>query len=167
MESLYDITLRLGKGQGEEMMWDTLRVVSDAIEGGLSEKDRMALNSKIYGLLSGGHFDEDYAMDAVSRMYYTDKDGAKRYAPYWTIPQVEEIYDSVRGDVPNAYNEWDFFVTMNMIASDTWGLLHEWWPSLTPEQFTDRVTDLAANWLDDEDNPFGTKKIWCYLNSAK
>ena len=167
MESLYDVTKRLGKGQGEGMMWDTLRVVSDAIEHGMSEKDRAALNAKIYGMLSGGHFDEEHALEAVAKMYYTDVDGAKRYAPYWTIPQVMDIHDSVSGDIPSAYNGWDFFVTMNMVASDTWNLLHEWWPSLTQEQFADKVADLAVNYLADEDNPYGEKKIWCYLNPSR
>lgn len=25
----------------------------------------------------------------------------------------------------------------------------------------------AINWLNDDDNPFGTSKIWCYFNSKK
>lgn len=158
------MTKRLGKGQGEGMMWESVRLISEAVEKGMSEKDRGELFSKMYGLLSGGHFDEEHATEAVAKMYYTDKDKEKRYAPYWTIPQIVEIYESVSDDIPSAYNEWDFYVAFNMVASDNWRLLHEWWPSITPEQFAEKITDLTVNWLSDEDNPYGNTKIWSYLN---
>lgn len=167
METLYDITKRLGSGKGESMMWDTLKVVSEAVDNGFSEKDKAVLMSQIYGMLSGGHFDEDYAVEAVEKMYYTDKDGQKRGAPYWTIPQVTEIYDSVKSEIPKAYNEWDFYVAFNMLASDNWCLIHKWWPNITPEQFAEKITDLTVNWLDDEDNPYGDKKVWGYLKEGK
>ena len=167
MESLYDVTKRLGKGQGEDMMWGTLRIVSDAVEHGFSDKDKSALMAEIYGMLSGGHFDEEHAVEIVQKMYYVDKDGEKRHAPYWTIPQVSEIYESVQDDIPGAYNEWDFYVTMNMAASDNWCMLHKWWPNITPEQFAEKVTDIAVNWLNDPDSPFGEKKVWGYLHAGK
>lgn len=167
METLYNITKRMSNGKGEAMMWDTVKVVSDAIEHGMSERDRAALNAKIYGMLSGGHFDEDYAMESVSKMYYVDADGVKRSAPYWTIPQVTDIYESVKENIPECYNEWDFFVAFQMIASDSWMLLHKWWPNITQEQIAEKVTDLTVNWLSDEDNPFGDKKIWGYLHGGK
>ena len=158
------MTKRLGKGQGEEMMWDTVKIVSEAIENGMSEKDKEVLRAKMYGLLSGGHYDEDYALASVSKMYYTDRDGVKRYAPYWTIPQVASIYEAVSDKIPSAYNEWDFFVTFQMIASDDWNLYKKWWPDISLEEIAEKVTDATVNWLNDEDNPYGTRKIWCYLN---
>lgn len=167
METLYDITKRMSAGMGESMMWDTVKVVSEAIDASMSEKDKAALMSKIYGMLSGGHFDEDHAMEAVSKMYYIDKDGAKRHAPYWTIPQVMEIYESVKDEIPEAYNEWDFFVTFQMVASDHWCLIHKWWPGITPEDFAEKITELTVNWLSDEDNPYGEQKIWGYLHGEK
>lgn len=30
-----------------------------------------------------------------------------------------------------------------------------------------RQHDSDVNWLNDDDNPFGTSKIWCYFNSKK
>ena len=145
-------------------MWDTLRIVSDAIEAKMSDKDKAELNAKIYGMLSGGHFDEEHAMEAVSKMYYTDKDGAKRYAPYWTIPQVEEVYESVKEEIPEAYNEWDFFVVMQMQKADLCPLFQKWWPNATPEQMDEKFAQSAVNWLNDEDNPYGEKKAWGYLH---
>lgn len=164
METLYEMTCRLGKGQGEEKMWDTIRAVSDAVDRKMSDKDKEALMAKLHGILSGGHFDEDFAMESVSRMYYTDKDGVKRHAPYWTIPDVAAWYEKVKGKIPKSYNEWDFFVTANMVASDNWMLLTKWWPGITREELDEKVMELAVNWLNDEDNPFGTSKIWDYLH---
>ena len=146
------------------MMWGTLRIVSDAVERGLSEKDKAVLMEKIYGMLSGGHFDEEHALDVVSGMYYTDEGGEKRHAPYWTIPQVAEVYESVKDEIPEAYNEWDFFVTMQMCAADNWRLVHKWWPGISDGQFAEKIAEMAVNWLSDEDNPYGDKKIWGYLH---
>ena len=167
METLFDMTKRLGKGQGEGMMWDTVKVVSEAVEHSMSDKDKEALMAKIYGMLSGGHFDEEHAMEVVPKMYYVDKDGEKRFAPYWTIPQIAEIYESVKAKIPSCYNEWDFFVTMQMKMSDSRMLLEDWFPKIEPEEVATRVTDLAVNFLNDEDNPYGTKKIWGYLHGQK
>lgn len=161
------MTKRLGQGQGEGMMWDTVRVVSDAVEASMSDKDKAALMAKIYGMLSGGHFDEERAIEAVSKMYYTDKDGVKRYGPYWTIPEVAEIYESIRDQIPDEYNEWDFFVTMQMCMSDYRPLLERWWPRIDASELAEKVRDLSVNYLADEDNPYGARKIWCYLNPAK
>ena len=161
------MTKRLGKGKGEEMMWSAVRVVSDAVESSMSDKDKDALMARLYGMLSGGHFDEEYAVEAVSKMCYKDKDGIKRSAPYWTIPEVEEIYDDVKDRIPKEYNMWDFYVTFQMVASDNWNLIHRWWPEIKQDEFAKRITDLAVNFLDDSDNPYGTRKIWCYLHPAK
>ena len=167
METLYEITKRMSEGKGEPMMWETVKVVSESIERAMSDKDKAELMAKIYGMLSGGHYDEDYAVEAVSKMYFTDKDGTKRTAPYWTIPQVSDIYEMVKDSIPAAYNEWDFYVAFQMIASDNWVLYHKWWPTITDEQFVEKVTDATVNWLDDSDNPYGDKKVWGYLHGEK
>ena len=130
----------------------------------VSDKAKAALFAKMYGMLSGGHYDEEHAIEAVAKMFYKDKDGDKRTAPYWTIPDIEDIYESVKDDIPAAVNEWDFYVAFNMVASDSWMLLHEWWPSISAEQFAEKITDLTVNWLNDDDSPNENTKIWSYLN---
>lgn len=161
------MTKRLGKGQGEGMMWETLRIVSDAVEHGMGEKDKSALLSKIFGALSGGHYDEDHATEAVSKMYYIDNDGNKRYGPYWTIPQIQEVYEGVKDKIPEEYNEWDFFVVMQMEMSDKRMLLEKWWPGISGDELAEKVADLAISWLNDPDSPYGTRKIWGYLHGGK
>lgn len=167
METLYEMTVRLGKGQGEGMMWDTVKAVSEAVDAGMSEKDKEALMARIYGMLSGGHFDEDHAVEAVSKMGYVDKDGDKRSAPYWTIPEVSDVYESVKDRIPSCYNEWDFYVTMNWCMSRYRMLLEDWFPKIDAEELAVRLSDLAVNFLSDEDSPFGKKKIWGYLHGQK
>ena len=106
-------------------------------------------------------------MEMVSKMYYIDEDGTKRYGPYWTIPQIAEIYESVKDKIPADYNEWDFFVTMQMKRSDTKELLDKWFPGIDAAEVAEKTTDLAVCFLNDPDNPYGTKKIWGYLNPSK
>ena len=161
------MTKRLGKGQGEGMMWETVRIISDAIDKDMSDKGKEALYAKMYGALSGGHYDEEHAMEAVSKMYYVDKDGNKRYAPYWTIPQVQDVYENVKDRIPSEYNEWDFFVTMQMEMSDKRMLLESWWPGISGDEIAEKVADLSVCWLNDPDNPYGTKKVWGYLHGGK
>ena len=161
------MTKRLGKGQGEAMMWDTVRIISDAVENDMSDKAKEQLYAKMYGALSGGHYDEDHAIDAVSKMYYVDPDGEKRHAPYWTIPQVDAVYESVKDEIAEPYNEWDFYVAFNMIAAKEWNLYKKWWPSISMEEIAEKVTDSTVNWLNDDDNPFGKRKVWGYLHSGK
>ena len=60
-----------------------------------------------------------------------------------------------------AYNRWDFDVTMNMIKSDYYPLLRKWFPE--DKNLDDKIVELTINWLNDDDNPFGDAKIWCYF----
>lgn len=167
METLYEMTKRLGKGQGEGMMWDTVKIVSDAVEESMSAKDKEALYAKLFGMLSGGHFDEDHATNEVAKMYYIDKDGAKRYAPFWTIPELEEVYESVKDQIPSEYNEWDFYVTMQMMMAKYRILIEKWWPGISAEDLAEKVSDLSVNYLADKDGIHGTRKIWCELHPSK
>lgn len=53
-----------------------------------------------------------------------------------------------------------------MTKSDNCPMLEKWYPDLTPEQKDEKLVEMALNWLKDDDNPYGSKKIWCYLNPA-
>lgn len=32
------------------------------------------------------------------------------------------------------------------------------------EEIDNKIISMAINWLNDEDNPYGTEKIWGYMN---
>ena len=163
--TIYEMTKSLGKGKGEDMMWTTTHIISNAVEESMDKDARHHLKRAIYGALSGGHYNEEYAMEDVASMYYKDARGNKHFAPYWAVPQVQEIYSNIKGEIPS-YNEWDWFVTLQMTKADYCPMLEKWYPDITTEQKDAKLVELALNWLKDEDSPYPTGKIWHYLNPA-
>jgi hypothetical protein len=91
-------------------------------------------------------------------MYY-EENGVRHYAPYWE--DLSTIYSANKRKLEFPYNRWDWEVTMNMIKSDYCPLLKRWFPD--EKDMIDKIIDLTINWLNDEDNPFGESKIWCYF----
>lgn len=164
MESLLQFIKKYGEGKGEAMMWKSVEIISDSLDKHMDEATRTALTRRIYGEMAGGHYDESFAKEDVKKMYYIDTDGQKKYAPYWTDEQVREVYNSVKAEVPKAYNFWDFYVALQMIKSDNCPLMRKWFPDATPEDMDKKFVELTLNWLKDEDNPFGSEKVWGYLN---
>ena len=163
MNTLYETVKTYGKGKGEDMMWKTVALISDAVELEMTEESRRALLADIYGLMSGGHYNEEFAMACVAKMYFVDKAGNKHHAPYWSTDQVREVYTMAKGNIPQQYNFWDFFVTFNMVASDNWLLYHEWWPDMTEAMARQKFGEAAVNWLNDQDWK-SDSKIWDYLH---
>ena len=160
--TLYELTKKYGEGKGEAMMWTAVETISEAVDRAMPEEEKEALMRHLYGKMSGGHFDEPFAMEAVEKMYYLDGNGAKHTAPYWTPQVVKPIYEGVKREIP-AYGFWDFYVTLNMAAADNWSLVEAWFPGLTPAERDQRFIDLAVNWPRDPDAK-DTNKIWKYLN---
>lgn len=164
MMTLYETIKKYGNGKGEAMMWRSVETISDAIEKYMSEEDVESLVRMVYGDMEGCHYNEQYAMEDVEKMYYTGEDGKKHYAPYWTENQVRSVYDQIHTLIPKEYNFWDFFVVLQMMRSDNYNMLKKWFPDATQEEHDKKTVDLAVTWLNDEDNPYGTSKIWGYLN---
>lgn len=162
--NLYDFTKKYGEGKGADMMWRTVEAISEFVEDNMSEEERKKLLRKLYCIMSDGHYNEEYALEDVSKMYYKDKEGKKQYAPYWTASDVKSVYDSVKSKIPE-YNFWDFYVTLNMSKSDVCPLIKSWFPESNEEERTKMLVEYALAWLNDEDNPYGNKKPWMYLNS--
>lgn len=141
---------------------EILSILSKALNN-LPEEDKELLNKKVYYLLNGGHYDEEFAKAAVAKMYYLDGK-EKVYAPYWMQGEIEKLYDQVKNEIDD-YNLWDFYVTMNMIMSDNYPLLIKRYPESSKDEKTNIILEDSINYLNDEDNPFGTEKIWGYLNA--
>lgn len=160
---LYELVKKYYKGGGEDTMWRTLSIVSDAICESMPEDRKDAMLRNVYADMTGGHYDEEHAKADVEKMYYVDRRGATHPAPYWTVAQVNAIYDGVRSKIP-AYSPWDFYVAMNMVAADNWCTLKEWFPSDNDDTFASRVAQMTLSWLDDPDSPYDESKVWRYLN---
>ena len=162
--NLYDFTKKYGSGKGEGTMWSTVRVISDAVEKDMSEAAKKKLMRHLYKVMSDGHYNEEFAKEDVAKMYYTDANGEGRFAPYWTDEQVASVYESVHSSIPKEYNMWDFYVALQMQKSDLCPMYRKWFPNATPEEMDKKFIDSAVNWLNDPDNPYGTTKVWSYLN---
>lgn len=145
-------------------------IIGDFLRQNVSEEAYCSLYKDIYSELIGGHYNKEFADRQIPKMYYTDADGKKHYAPYWTEAEAKELYDSVKGKIPSVYNFYDFDVALNMIKSDYCPLLEKWYNKLTPASadiktwFEEMITELTVNWLDDDNNPYGNEKIWRYFN---
>ena len=162
METIYELIKKHSDGKGEDMMWKTTEAISEAIEHGLPEDHKVKLYNELYGLLSDGHYNESMAEADIAKMYYIDEDGDKHYAPYFAAPAVKEAYAKVKSTIP-AYNEYDFAVVMNMVASDNHNLYMKWFPDSTSEERHEKYVEMAVNWLADQDWP-RKDKIWAYLH---
>lgn len=162
MVTLYELIKSHSGGQGEEMMWNSIDLISKFIDEHLDEGDKKNLITRVFGLMSKGHYNEEFADEEIAHMYYQDKGGRKHFAPYWSHDQMEDIYEVMKSQIPD-YNLYDFIVTFNMLASDNWYLLHNWFPEINSEQLAKRITDLTVTWLNDEDWPTKSK-IWDYFN---
>ena len=161
---IYNILKEGLNGEGSDKMWCTTKILSDAIEQYVPDKQRDVIKSKVYYSTFGGHFNRDFANDVISKFYYMDLNGIKHCAPYWTESEVKSIYEGIKRKMP-AYNFYDFEVTLNMIKSDNCNKLKKWFPDDSDEELMEKIVEETVNYLNDEDNPYGTEKIWRYLNS--
>lgn len=152
--TIYDLVEKYGKGQGEGKMWASVAVMSDALEP-MKETDKegyWCIMRKMYGVMSDGHYNEEFAMYDVSAIEYTGKNGDKKKGGYWSAEQVEEATRNFR--FPSGVNKWDKYVAFNLMYSDLC------------KKFDDGQI-LDAAWLfyfADEDWPGGSdRKVFDYV----
>ena len=163
-EMIYDVIKTYGKGKGEDTMWKSVKMLSDALDGMLSAEEYAKIERKIYESISGGHYNEEFAHEDVSKMYYINGNGERVNAPYWTDEQVRAVYNNVKSDLPSQYNMWDFYVTLNMTKADNCNLYNKWWQGANSDVIEQKMVETAVNYLNDVDSPHGTEKIWSYIN---
>lgn len=140
----------------------TIDLLCEEIKHHVPEEEYESLAKKIYEESQGPHFDEEFAMWQIKKMYY-EKDGVKHYAPYWD--DINSIYTTAKKKLTYPYNKWDFMVALNMIKSDNCILLHEWFPEATEKELQEKLVEMTINWLNDEDNPYGDSKVWGYFKN--
>ena len=162
METLYEFIKEHSDGKGEDMMWKSTAIISDAVEKNFTKDAKKKLLDDLYGLMSGGHYNESMADCDVEKMFYVDESGVEHYGPYLTKPEVKALYDKVKTTIPD-YNEWDWYVTLHMIVSDNHNLINDWFPGETATEHVERYVKMAVNWLHDQDRPC-TNRIWTYMH---
>lgn len=116
--SILELVQKYGKGLGEGKMWQSVSVLSEALEP-MRESDKngyWCIMRKMYGVISDGHYNEEFAMYDVSQIMYTNRRGEKRMGAYWTVEQVEEATKAY--PFPAGVNKWDKYVAANLAYSD-------------------------------------------------
>lgn len=161
--NMYEMIETYGKGRGEGKMWESVAVISDAVEKDMDAEAKKHLMRKVYCVMSGGHYNEEFAHEDVAKMHYKDASGKVHKAPFLTEEKVASVYEKVKANIP-AYNMWDFYVVMNMVIADNANMLALWFPDATETQKEKHYIELALNWLNDDDNPYGKEKAWKYFN---
>lgn len=144
---------------------DVLDIVAHYIDEQKCEDMEQCLIRRIHESVHGKHFDEDCAIRTVSKMFYV-KDGstAKTYGAFVPLEQSNKIYARFKDDLHKDYNQYDFYVTINMMYADNYNLYHKWFKEASDEAMLNIVAEAAINWLNDEDSPYkGHTKIWSYL----
>lgn len=149
---LYELIEKYGKGKGEAVMWESTKLVSDFIKPmkETNKKEYWRLMREVYGLMSGGHYNEEFAMHDVSQIEYTDKEGKSHKGAYWTCGQIE---DATKGmTFPSGTTKYDKFVAFNSFWADTCKVL-------TDEQILQAAYQF---YFADEDFPKEKNKVWLY-----
>ena len=162
--STKDLIKKYGEGKGTDAMWKSVDMISEVLDEKLTPEEMECLEKKMYAMMMGEHYDEYFAKKQVAQMFYTDKQGVKHEAPYWTDDDVKTVWASVRPKIAGGYTMWDFYVALNMIKSDNYNMLLRWFPNATDADMTAKMVDMAVNWLNDEDDPSDGVKVWYYFN---
>lgn len=136
-------------------------MIGDYIDSHLSAEEKAELGKKVYGVVSDGHYDRYFAEEAISKMYFEDKNGEKHYAPFFTEEEVEEVFEEHQDDISD-YTIHDLSVTMNMLWSDNHTFLAKF--AKDTKEAKEMVTCMSVEYLQDPDAPHPSNKIWAYLN---
>lgn len=144
---------------------DVLDIIVNHIDQKNDDCDCCCVIKAIHEKLHGKHFDEDSAISTVSKMHYI-KAGttAKTYGAFVTLEQSNKIFSRYKDEISKSYNNYDFYVAINMIYSDNYNLYHKWFKDVTEEQLINIVTEATINWFNDSDSPYSDDtKIWSYI----
>lgn len=102
----------------EKTMWDSIDSFSELLEELKESHPQMYWDfmRKQHGIMFHNHYDESFAMWDVSRMHHTNKNGEKKYGPYWTAEQIESATAGFK--FPAGTTKFDKYVAFNAMHSD-------------------------------------------------
>lgn len=123
-------------------------------------QEEAAMRTIDYYMTGNSHFTELSARGCIAQMFYFEDDYNKAYAPFFGYDEIREEYQRVRDEIPD-YNVWDFAVTMNLIYSNHHDSVKKWKKGAVIE----KISDLAVEFLNDEDTAHPDDKIWWYMNT--
>lgn len=103
--------------------------------------------------MNGPHFDEETAFEAVEMMEHEDGSTGVKFQPQEAMKLAKENGINLRSE---DFNEWDWFVALNMVYSDYCEMVEELMGQADPRVFV----KFAKTWLCDKDISEG--KMWHY-----
>lgn len=150
----------------KENLLNIVHLLSDSIGDHLDKDEKCHLKRKVWGIISDGHYNKEFAEADVAKMYIFENN-SKTFGPFYSLEETTEVYNKLKKSNPILvnYNEYDFYVVMNMIKSDNYVLYKKRFSGYNNAALNELFIEDSINWLDDLDNPYGTSKIWKYINS--
>ena len=150
--TFYEIIDKYGKGATDTKMKALSMCLSKhfTMMKAAHDDNYWAQMRDVFGILTDGHYNEDFATHDVSGIEYTDRAGAKHKGAHWSMEQVKEATKDYK--FPAGVNEWDIFVAANALYADLC------------KRFDDKqVLDaMHSFFFADEDWP-GNNKVWHYM----
>lgn len=136
-----------------DKMWQSIKAVGEMMES-VPEEVAKRFARKQHEILYGCHYDEQFAIDDLAGVHYTDRDGYDRTGAHWSPEDVENALKGV--SLPSSVTKWDKWVAVNVMYSD-----------LCREMPDDGIITAAKLfYFMDEDWPQPDAKIWQYMSAA-
>lgn len=145
------------KSGSEEIMNKSVDMVAELLEEikAVCPKKYWWFIRKQQGLMSGGHYDEDFARYDVKQMYHVDKQGNKVEGEHWSMEQARQVMQE--NGIGGKNNVEDVYVGLNAF-----------WHDLACVEEDDEIVKLAvAFWFKDSDFSDKVGKIWWYICAKK
>lgn len=159
-----DFVYFLDKYQQEltpEQMIGVAKAIGRYLTRNMSEVEVHHLCTMVYSVIGEGHFDKNFADEAIKDMWYEDSDGTKHMAPFFSDEEIREVFDKHQDDISD-YTIHDLAVTMNLLRSDHHQLLERY--SKDADELKEMVVIMAIEYLQDPDCLHPTSKIWHTIN---
>lgn len=109
-------------------------------------------------------FDKETADERIKRMYCITKSNAVLHAPFVSDRACAELYETYKSQIKD-YNVYDFMVALNDVIANHYNLLRGWWKNEEWSVLLIKFSEIAVNWLNDDDTPYRGEKAWCVLGA--
>lgn len=142
------------------------KILAQFLDIRLTHQEKSRVAQQIRQAIHGNHFDADSAKERISRMFYVDTDGSIVYAPFISDRNCIELYDDCKEQI-KGYNLYDYMVVLNDTIANFHNLLYDWWENEDWCVMLIKFSEVAVNWLNDDDTPFRGEKAWRVLGEER
>lgn len=139
-----------------------IAILANRLNKLLKPCEKEALKKELHKALLGKHFDKETADKRIKRMYCITKSNAVLHAPFLPDRASAELYERYKAQIKD-YNVYDFMVVLNNVIANHYNLLRGWWKHEEWSVLLIKFSEIAVNWLNDDDTPYRGEKAWCIL----